>query len=82
MDDPIIVTQHKEVVYAVEYERKNNVGWLDLLRGRTGPQGGTCTIRRLLLGAGTQAMQQLAGINVSPVICILLLVNEFSDLCR
>ena len=78
MDDPIIVTQHKEVVYAVEYERKNNVGWLDLLRGRTGPQGGTCTIRRLLLGAGTQAMQQLAGINVR----FISLAIESSDLCR
>ena len=47
-------------MYAVEYERKNGVGWMDLLRGRTGTQGGTCTIRRLLLGAGTQAMQQVS----------------------
>ncbi|MCJ1405970.1 hypothetical protein MMC19_000035 [Ptychographa xylographoides] len=65
VDDPFILTQHKEIVYAVEYERKHGVGWMDLLRGRTGSQGGTCTIRRLLLGAGTQAMQQLAAINVT-----------------
>lgn len=65
MDDPFIITQHKEIVYAIQYERKTAVGWLDLLRGKTGPQGGTCTIRRLILGAGTQAMQQLAGINVT-----------------
>ena len=65
IDDPFIITQHKEIVYACQYERANAVGWLDLLRGKTGPQGGTCTIRRLLLGAGTQAIQQLSGINVT-----------------
>ena len=65
INDPFIIAQHKEIVYAVEYERRNAVGWGDLLRGRTGAQGGTCTIRRLLLGAGTQAMQQLTGINVT-----------------
>ena len=61
VNDPYILTEHKEIVYAVQYERKNAVGWMDLLRGRTGPQGGTCTLRRLFLGAGTQAMQQLSG---------------------
>ena len=65
MDDPFILTQHKEIVFAVDYERRNAVGWAQLLTGRTGAQGGTCTIRRLILGAGTQAMQQLAGINVT-----------------
>ena len=65
IDDPFILTQHKEIVFAVQYERKNAVGWWDLLRGRTGAQGGTCTVRRMLLGAGTQAMQQLSGINVT-----------------
>lgn len=34
------------------------------MRGRTGTAK-TSTVRRLLLGAGTQAMQQLAGINVT-----------------
>ncbi|PMD50705.1 uncharacterized protein K444DRAFT_648506 [Hyaloscypha bicolor E] len=32
----------------------------DLLRGRTRDQGGTSTIRRLVLGMGTQIMQQLS----------------------
>lgn len=59
------MTQHKEIVYTVQYERENAVRWVDLLRGRTGEQGGTKTIRRLLLGAGTQAFQQLSGINVT-----------------
>lgn len=91
INDAWILTQHKEIVYAVEYERKNAVGWGDLLRGRV--QGGTCTIRRLLLGAGTQgecalynfqletyiflkAMQQLAGINVTSYYLPTVLINS------
>ncbi|KAF2230698.1 general substrate transporter [Viridothelium virens] len=65
IDDPVIITDSKEIQWAVNYERENQILWRDLLRGRTGEQGGTCTIRRLLLGMGTQAMQQLAGINVT-----------------
>ena len=64
-DDPFILAQHKEIVYTVQYERQNAVPWSMLLRGKTGDKGGTKTIRRLLLGAGTQAMQQLSGINVT-----------------
>ena len=60
--DPYVITESKEIQWAVEYERENGVGWLDLLRGRS--KAGTCTIRRLILGGGAQAMQQLAGINV------------------
>ncbi|KAK6379612.1 hypothetical protein LTS17_005684 [Exophiala oligosperma] len=62
-DDPFILAQHKEIVYTVQYERENAVPWSNLLIGKTGDKGGTKTIRRLLLGAGTQAMQQLSGIN-------------------
>ena len=64
INDPYVVTESKEIHYAVTYERENGVSWADLLRGRTGT-GKTCTIRRLLLGAGAQAMQQFAGINVT-----------------
>ncbi|KAI9722501.1 MAG: hypothetical protein M1828_004748 [Chrysothrix sp. TS-e1954] len=65
LDDPYVITQSKEVQVAVEIERQNNVPWSDLLRNRTGDKAGTKTIRRLLLGMGTQAMQQLGGINVT-----------------
>ena len=51
-----------EIQWAAQFERENGMSWFDLLKGKTGA-GNTCTIRRLLLGAGTQAMQQLAGIN-------------------
>lgn len=59
--DPYIITQSKEIQFAVEYEREHAPKWSDLLRGRTGGEGGTSTIRRMVLGMGTQAMQQLTG---------------------
>jgi len=62
LDDAYVVTESKEIQWAVQYERENGVSWADLLRGRSGK--GTATVRRLLLGAGAEAMQQLAGINV------------------
>lgn len=49
-----------EIQWAAQFERENGMSWMELLKGKTGA-GNTCTIRRLLLGAGTQAMQQLAG---------------------
>ena len=61
-DDPFILTQHKEIVHAVAFEKANTVSWGKLLTGRTGDKGGTKTLRRLLLGMGTQMMQQLSGI--------------------
>lgn len=63
VDDAYVVTESKEIQWAVQYERENGVSWWDLLRGKSG--NGTSTIRRLILGAGAQAMQQLAGINVT-----------------
>ena len=59
VDDPFIITQSKDIQWAVQYEKDHAVRWRDLLRGRTGDQGGTHTIRRVILGMGTQAMQQL-----------------------
>lgn len=64
IDDPWVITQSKDVQYAATQEKENAVPFKDLIRGRTGKQGGTCVIRRLALGAGAQAMQQFAGINV------------------
>lgn len=62
------MTQHKEIVYTVQYERENAVKWMDLLRGKTGGKGGTKTIRRVLLGAGTQAIQQLSGVGARSLV--------------
>ncbi|KAI1500936.1 general substrate transporter [Biscogniauxia marginata] len=76
VQDPYIVTQSKEIKWAVDYERENTVPWSMLLRGKTGPKGGTCTIRRLLLGMGTQAMQQFSGINVTSYYLPLVLISS------
>ncbi|KAF3009495.1 hypothetical protein E8E13_003424 [Curvularia kusanoi] len=65
VDDPFIIAQSKDIQWAVQYEKDHAVRWRDLLRGRTGDQAGTHTIRRVVLGMGTQAMQQLSGINVT-----------------
>ncbi|GAB1209741.1 hypothetical protein APSETT445_008522 [Aspergillus pseudonomiae] len=57
IDDPYITTQHNEIRFSIQYERDNAVRWRDLLLRRQ--SDGTKTLRRLLLGAGTQAIQQL-----------------------
>jgi hypothetical protein len=59
--DPYVITESKDIQWAVQYEKDHAVSWGNLLRGRTGDQGGTHTIRRLILGMGSQAMQQLSG---------------------
>ncbi|KAI1811163.1 hexose carrier protein [Poronia punctata] len=60
--DAIIIAERQEIIFSVEYERKHAVRWRDLVRGRA--TAGTNTVRRLLLGVGSQAFQQLGGINV------------------
>ncbi|KAF1344962.1 general substrate transporter [Delphinella strobiligena] len=75
-DDPYVITESKEIQYAVTYERDNAPAWKDLLRGKTGPEAGTCTMRRLFLGMGTQAMQQLSGINVTSYYLPTVLINS------
>ena len=60
----LVTPSSTDVCYQVQFEREHGVSWWDLLRGRTG-DAKTSTIRRLILGGGTQAMQQLAGINVT-----------------
>jgi hypothetical protein len=64
VNEPYVITQYTEIVGAVHYERQHAVSWWDLLRGKT-KEGGTCAIRRMILGAGSQFMQQGAGINVT-----------------
>ncbi|KAI4599134.1 hypothetical protein KJ359_002092 [Pestalotiopsis sp. 9143b] len=61
-DDPVIIAARNEIVYSVRYERENAIRWRDLVRGHA--DGGTKTVRRLLLGIGSQAMQQFGGINI------------------
>lgn len=41
------------------------MSWMDLIKGKTGA-GNTCTIRRLLLGAGTQVRIFSKALRVGP----------------
>lgn len=59
IDDPVIITQRDEIKFSITYERENAVRWRDLVLQRK--TDNTKILRRLLLGAGTQAMQQLQG---------------------
>ena len=61
IDDPYVVTQRKEIEYSIEYEKEHAVKWKDIIRPQ---EGSTQTLRRLILGAGTQLMQQFGGINI------------------
>jgi hypothetical protein len=62
VDDAYIAAQHDEIQYSVQYKRDNAVPWRDLLLGRKSE--GTKTLRRLLLDAGTQAIQRFQGMLV------------------
>ncbi|KAL7660585.1 hypothetical protein ACMYSQ_000039 [Aspergillus niger] len=73
-DDPYVATQHREIVYSIQYERENAVPWRDLLTGRSAND--TKTLRRLLLGAGSQALQQFQGINIMSYYLPLVLINS------
>ncbi|KAI1184091.1 hexose carrier protein [Nemania serpens] len=74
IDDPVVVAERQEIVFSIDYERKNAIRWRDLLRGQTKP--GTNTIRRLVLGAGTQAFQQFGGINAISYFLPTLLIES------
>ncbi|KAI0160934.1 general substrate transporter [Hypoxylon sp. FL1284] len=75
IDDAYIVAEREEIIYGIEYERRNAIKWGDLFRGRA--KSGTKTIRRLLLGAGTQAMQQFGGINVKPAAFDIIAIMSY-----
>ncbi|KAF4303379.1 Sugar/inositol transporter [Botryosphaeria dothidea] len=62
-DDAFVLTQLHNIEYSVRYEIQHATKWRDLARrNKTGDD--TKTLRRLLLGAGTQFMQQFQGINI------------------
>lgn len=56
--DTDILAQHEEIQYAVKYEKEHQMKWMELLKPQ--PEA-TKPLRRLILGAGTQFMQQFEG---------------------
>ncbi|KAK0314612.1 hypothetical protein LTR01_001436 [Friedmanniomyces endolithicus] len=65
VEDPYVQTELSEIKWASDYEKTHHVRIRDLVRGKQGSEGGSCALRRLLLGMAAQAMQQLSGINVT-----------------
>ncbi|KAL1888148.1 hypothetical protein Sste5346_009758 [Sporothrix stenoceras] len=63
LDDPIVLAQCEEIKYGVAYEKEHAVRWRDLLKSTT--PDGTKPLRRLLLGAGTQFIQQFEVLTVA-----------------
>ncbi|KAJ5683382.1 hypothetical protein N7462_006547 [Penicillium macrosclerotiorum] len=73
VDDPFIITQCNEINFSVRYERENGVRWGDILRKKAND---TKTLRRLVLGAGSQFMQQFGGINIMSYYLPTVLINS------
>ncbi|KAK4554702.1 hypothetical protein LTR86_008204 [Recurvomyces mirabilis] len=65
VEDPYVQTEFQEIKWAADYEKNHQVRIRDLIRGKQGSEGGNCSLRRIVLGMGSQAMQQLSGINVT-----------------
>ncbi len=63
-DSLVVIAEKNEILRLYQAEKKFGVGWWDLLRGRTG-QSGPGTLRRFLLGVGTQLIVQFSGINAT-----------------
>ncbi|KAJ5815829.1 Major facilitator superfamily domain general substrate transporter [Penicillium robsamsonii] len=62
IDDPVVITQRNEIAFSIQYERQNAMSWRGLLK--KDKKNDTKTLRRLLLGMGSQFMQQFGGINI------------------
>ncbi|OJJ42115.1 hypothetical protein ASPZODRAFT_20761 [Penicilliopsis zonata CBS 506.65] len=61
---PVVVAERNEILHAYRAERDNAVSWGDLLRNRT-RDNGQGTLRRFVLGLGTQIIVQLSGVNAT-----------------
>ncbi|KAB8277247.1 general substrate transporter [Aspergillus minisclerotigenes] len=69
IDDPYVVAQKNEIEYTIYYERENAIRWRDILLRRKTDSTDSKSLRRLILGAGTQFMQQFEVNSVTYPIC-------------
>ncbi|KAJ4206172.1 hypothetical protein NW767_003420 [Fusarium falciforme] len=74
--DAVVTAQLHEIQFSVDYEREHSVEWSDILLRRNRDQADTKTMRRLLLGAFTQFMQQFEGINIMSYYMPTVLINS------
>lgn len=75
VNDPYVSTLRNEIAYSIHYERENSVKWSQLFFDYK-KNNSTKTMRRLLLGAGTQFMQQFQGINIMSYYLPTVLISE------
>ncbi|KAM0300220.1 hypothetical protein ACHAPM_006528 [Fusarium culmorum] len=73
---PVVTAQLHEIQYSVDYERSHTIKWKDILLRRNKDTSDTKTLRRLLLGANTQLMQQFGGINIMSYYMPTVLINS------
>ncbi|CAG7934091.1 unnamed protein product [Penicillium olsonii] len=59
---PTVIAERNEILHAYKAETENHVPWSKLLRGQAQGPG---TLRRFVLGLGTQVIVQLSGINAT-----------------
>lgn len=74
VDHPFIVAECREIKFSIRYERENAVKWRHLFTFKK-TANGTKTLRRLVLGAGSQFMQQFGGINIMSYYFPMVLIN-------
>jgi hypothetical protein len=74
--DPAVAAQHHEIRFSIDYEREHAVKLVDLLTLRSRDETGTKPLRRLLLGANTQLMQQFGGVNIITYYLPTILINN------
>lgn len=66
IEDPYVQTELSEIKFSTAYEREHSVRIRDLIMGKKTTAQGTATLRRVFLGMGAQAMQQLSGMSKHP----------------
>jgi MFS family permease len=71
-ESPSVVTQYNIIKDILDREHMNTYTWRQLLSGK-GPSG---VLRRMLLGAWMQAMNQISGINVTSYFMSYIFINS------
>ncbi|KAJ5618227.1 hypothetical protein N7528_006870 [Penicillium herquei] len=70
---PTVIAERNEILHTYRAERENNLSWGMLLRGQANGPG---TLRRFLLGLGTQVIVQLSGVNATSYYLPTVLVSS------
>ena len=71
MDSPAVQAQFNIIKDILDKEHMSTYSWWDLLSGN-GPSG---VLRRMILGAWMQAMNQISGINVTSYYMSYIFIN-------